>query len=270
VKLVEAEVELLTGGHHQRRQQAPTIGVEKPVQGSADLIVGQGLRLRGREAERPGCEGVHHLLLPVDGLAFGQDRAKQHCQPLRVGEPAARARRRDEAREVGLHPEALEKVIHERKRAQPLRHQVEGLRIHDRDLTRSRSCDNITARYGGCQVPKPQDLEDSSPTPPSPAIATIRRRIARMELVCSGTLLERLKTCGKSNCRCAKDPEARHGPYHEWTRREGGRLVHSSVSREQARQLQRAIRNHREILALLKRWERETAAIILNARSPNP
>jgi hypothetical protein len=68
-------------------------------------------------------------------------------------------------------------------------------------------------------------------------------------------------------------PEARHGPYHEWTRREGGRLVHSSVSREQARQLQRAIRNHREILALerlLKRWERETAAIILNARSPNP
>jgi hypothetical protein len=91
-----------------------------------------------------------------------------------------------------------------------------------------------------------------------------------MDLVCSGTLLERLKTCGKPNCRCAKDPEARHGPYHEWSRREDGRLAHSSVSPEQAKQLRQAISNYRKIQDLLKRWERETAAIILNAGSRKP
>ena len=88
-----------------------------------------------------------------------------------------------------------------------------------------------------------------------------------MDLVCSGTLLERLKTCGKPNCRCAKDPAARHGPYREWSRREGGRLIHSSVSMEQARQLRLAISNYREILDLLKGWERETVAILLGTES---
>ncbi len=88
-----------------------------------------------------------------------------------------------------------------------------------------------------------------------------------MDLVCSGTLLKRLKTCGKPNCRCAQDPEARHGPYREWSRREGGRLVHSSVSPEQAKQLRQAISNYREIQDLLKRWERETVAILLERQS---
>jgi len=118
-------------------------------------------------------------------------------------------------------------------------------------------------------VPKPQDVDDSDQAARHEAIAKIRRRIGRMDLACSGTLLTRLKTCGKSNCRCAKDPHARHGPYHEWSRREGGRLIHSSVSPEQAEQIRQAIGNYREIQELLKRWERETAAIILNAGTRN-
>ena len=114
-------------------------------------------------------------------------------------------------------------------------------------------------------MPKPQDVDDSDPAVRREAIAKIRRRIGQMDLACSGTLLERLKTCGKSNCRCAKDPDARHGPYHEWSRREGGRLIHSSVSPEQAEQIRQAIGNYREVQELLKRWERETAAIILRS-----
>ena len=116
-------------------------------------------------------------------------------------------------------------------------------------------------------MPKPQDVENPSPAASHKEIDRIRRRIGEMDFVCSGTLLERLKTCGKPNCRCAKDPEARHGPYREWSRRDGGRLVHSSVSREQAKQLRQAISNYREIQNLLKRWERETVAILLERQS---
>lgn len=92
----------------------------------------------------------------------------------------------------------------------------------------------------------------------------VRLAIGRMDFVASGTLHSRTKVCGRRNCKCATDPKARHGPYHEWSRRVDGKLRHSIVSASQAELLRRAIANHREILALLNLWEDETAAEILN------
>jgi hypothetical protein len=94
-------------------------------------------------------------------------------------------------------------------------------------------------------------------------IEEIRSQIDSFDLICSGTLLERTKTCGKSNCRCATDPGARHGPYHEWSWREGGRLVHKIVTPDQAKRLGQAIDDYRKIQRLLTRWERESKRIIL-------
>jgi hypothetical protein len=99
-------------------------------------------------------------------------------------------------------------------------------------------------------------------------IAAIRDRLARIDLVCSGTLTERTKTCGKPNCRCATDPDARHGPYYEWTWRQGGKLRHKILSPQQADELRTAIANYRDVQQLLQRWERESAAIILTSLHP--
>lgn len=99
-------------------------------------------------------------------------------------------------------------------------------------------------------------------------IVVVVKQLAGIDLVCSGTLTERTKTCGKANCRCATDPDARHGPYHEWSWREGGKLLHKIVSPHQAKRLERAIRNYRRILRLLERWERDSAAIILGHGTP--
>ena len=95
----------------------------------------------------------------------------------------------------------------------------------------------------------------------------LRGKIARMDFVASGTLHTRTKTCGKKNCKCATDPEERHGPYHEWSRRKGGKLQHKIVNASQADLLKRAIANSREIQALLAQWEDETAQEILNPES---
>lgn len=92
----------------------------------------------------------------------------------------------------------------------------------------------------------------------------LRHAIGLMDFVASGTIHKRTKVCGRQNCRCASDPEARHGPYYEWTRRQDGRLVHSVITPEQAELFTRAIQNYREIQRLLKRWERETAKEVLN------
>lgn len=93
-------------------------------------------------------------------------------------------------------------------------------------------------------------------------IAKIRATVSALDFACSGTLLERWKLCGKPNCRCAEDPAARHGPYFEWSRRHGGKLVHRVVTAEQARLIRQAIANHRKILNLLRQWERETVRVI--------
>ena len=90
-------------------------------------------------------------------------------------------------------------------------------------------------------------------------IESIRQQIAAMGLVAQGTVSKRTKVCGRANCRCAQDPDARHGPYYEWTRREKGRYLHTLISAEQAEKLVTAIDNNRRVLALLRRWSTETA-----------
>jgi hypothetical protein len=94
---------------------------------------------------------------------------------------------------------------------------------------------------------------------------TIREALEALTLLGSGTLTTRTKVCGQKSCRCALDPAARHGPYHEWTRRVEGRYRHSVVSPRQAELLQRAIANYREAQRLLRLWEAETAQLILES-----
>lgn len=98
----------------------------------------------------------------------------------------------------------------------------------------------------------------------------LRRLIGRMDFVASGTIHVRTKVCGRKNCKCATDPEQRHGPYHEWTRSKDGKLQHRVVTTDQARLLQRAISNYREVQVLLARWEEETASEILNPKPEDP
>jgi hypothetical protein len=98
-------------------------------------------------------------------------------------------------------------------------------------------------------------------------IEKIKERIARVDLACSGTLIKRMKVCGKPGCKCAADPNARHGPYYEWSRREGKRLLHSVVSAAEANDLKKAIANYRNVQRLLKRWEAQSVELI---RSKHP
>lgn len=98
-------------------------------------------------------------------------------------------------------------------------------------------------------------------------IGRIRAAVASIEYLCSGTLLERTKSCGKPECRCAHDPAARHGPYYEWGYMRGGKLVHRQLTREQVALLRPAIANYRKVKKLLRAWEVETERLI-DAEAP--
>lgn len=99
-------------------------------------------------------------------------------------------------------------------------------------------------------------------------IDQIKKEILNVDLVLSGTLYARLKPCGKPNCRCASGKEGDlHGPYWEWNRREGGRLVHKIVSEEEAKEIEKAIANRHKVEACLKEWEQKSAEIILRDKT---
>lgn len=98
-------------------------------------------------------------------------------------------------------------------------------------------------------------------------IARIREALSAIDHLCSGTLLQRTKVCGKPGCRCAQDPSARHGPYYEWGHMKGGKLVHRTVTPEQATILQLAIANHRKAKKLMQAWEDETERLF-DAQAP--
>jgi hypothetical protein len=93
-------------------------------------------------------------------------------------------------------------------------------------------------------------------------IDRIRQALSEIDTMCSGTLLKRMKVCGKPSCRCKRDPLARHGPYYEWGHMKGGVLVHRSVTPEQAELLQLAIDNYRKAKKLMRAWEEETERLI--------
>jgi hypothetical protein len=95
----------------------------------------------------------------------------------------------------------------------------------------------------------------------------LRRAISALDFVASGTLHVRTKVCGRPNCHCATDPEARHGPYYEWSWRQDGRLVHRVIPESLASQVQQALDNHRWIQALLTQWEQETVKELLEPDS---
>ncbi len=94
-----------------------------------------------------------------------------------------------------------------------------------------------------------------------------RRRLldelAQVPMVCTGSLNRRTKVCGKTTCRCHQDAEARHGPYYEWGRLEGGKLVQRTVTRDQARRIAQGLRGARAIRRLLRQWEKQCAREIL-------
>jgi hypothetical protein len=93
-------------------------------------------------------------------------------------------------------------------------------------------------------------------------IKAIIATLNSIEVICSGTLLARMKTCGKPGCRCANDPAARHGPYYEWTHMLDGKFAHRLLPRPQAEAMRDAIANYHTVQVLLKDWEAESERLI--------
>jgi len=76
-------------------------------------------------------------------------------------------------------------------------------------------------------------------------------KLADIGLVLRGSIAARKGRCGKPACRCHRDPEALHGPYHIWTRKRAGKTVTVVLSSEQAAVCRQWTQNMRRLDRLI-------------------
>jgi hypothetical protein len=79
--------------------------------------------------------------------------------------------------------------------------------------------------------------------------------IARTGLVLPGSIAERHMVCGRTNCACHAEPDRRHGPYYQWTRKVAKKTVGRFLSRDQRDDYERWIANDRRVHELVRRLE---------------
>ena len=94
MQLLELHREALADRKHDGGKERTAIGIEKPIEGSAESIIAQMSELLLCQAVHCRGEAVHGLDLAVDGLALDHDRAQQHPERRGVRHRAASIGRR--------------------------------------------------------------------------------------------------------------------------------------------------------------------------------
>jgi hypothetical protein len=92
--------------------------------------------------------------------------------------------------------------------------------------------------------------------------ANIAQALCETGFVLPGSLAVRSYRCGKANCACHGNPPRLHGPYIQWSRRDGGRTVHVNLSPEQLQDYQAFFDNATRLRQLLEELEALTLAVV--------
>jgi hypothetical protein len=94
-------------------------------------------------------------------------------------------------------------------------------------------------------------------------------RLAAIGFIWPGNIQWRYQKCGKPNCVCSTDPEARHGPYAYWTTKKSDKTVNKALRPDEAELLEEWIENRRELDAIvceMKDLSEEAFAVALKLR----
>lgn len=92
--------------------------------------------------------------------------------------------------------------------------------------------------------------------------ASLQQQLAQIGYVCSGTVMQLYRTCGKPGCGCSADPQLRHGPYYIWTRKENRKTVTRSLSKEHAERCAEYILNLRKMESIIEEMKKVSTRIV--------
>lgn len=85
-----------------------------------------------------------------------------------------------------------------------------------------------------------------------------------------GTIEARKLKCGKTQCSCQIDPEAKHGPYYYWTTKIKNKTVSKMLSADEEKTLRVWIQNRKKLETILKEMKslsKKTASILFSDKA---
>jgi hypothetical protein len=94
----------------------------------------------------------------------------------------------------------------------------------------------------------------------------LKRRLAKTNFLCTGSLMSLYRRYGKPYCACQTDQNSLHGPYMVWTRKVRAKTVTRILHPKQADLCKRSIRNMREVEAILERMKELSVIYIESQR----
>jgi hypothetical protein len=97
--------------------------------------------------------------------------------------------------------------------------------------------------------------------------ARLKRQLRDIGYICLGSVYQRWQTCGTPSCACHSDPQRRHGPYYQWTRKVNGRTEARLLDASLVRLYQEGIRNHQRLDAIVKKMQEVSLAAFEAAKT---
>ena len=73
----------------------------------------------------------------------------------------------------------------------------------------------------------------------------LKAKLQAVGFIGQGSVQTRRIACGSPTCRCHHDPDARHGPYHYWTRKARGKTVGLKLTEDELGLYREWIENNR-------------------------
>ena len=87
------------------------------------------------------------------------------------------------------------------------------------------------------------------------SLVTEIAKLSKTGFLLQGSITTRWMRCGKASCLCQRDPEARHGPYHQWTVKRRGKTVTVYLDQEQAKICRKWIQNNKRAVKLISQMQ---------------
>jgi len=80
----------------------------------------------------------------------------------------------------------------------------------------------------------------------------LKRELINIGYICKGSIVPSYRKCGKLYCKCAKNENAKHGPYWLWTRKEKGKTISKPLSKKQIKLCEEFIQNSKILEKIIK------------------
>ena len=90
----------------------------------------------------------------------------------------------------------------------------------------------------------------------------LKAELQAIGFVCCGSVQTRRMVCGNATCRCHKDPQNRHGPYHYWTRKSAGKTVGMMLTEDELPVYREWIKNQRNLERILREMRKVSTRVL--------